>query len=173
MSKAGVGTFITEDHELASSGLALFDQPIIDNSILSGRFITVYPSSVLNDAGPQEFVIPNDGTEFTDMPFTRLEGCIEIVNSTTGAKMKDTELNAFVNLLPQTLWRQIEVSLNGTQIADLSSPTYAYKAYIETALTYPKDVKETTLLLEHFHKDTLGKENNFTADCASFKERMV
>ena len=161
MSKAGVGTFITENHELASSGLALFDQPIIDSSLLQGKFITIYPSSVLQDNGPFDFIIPSDGQDFTDLPFTRLEGCIEIVSS-DGTKLKDADLNAYVNLLPQSLFKQIEVSVNNTQIADLSTPTYAFKSYIETVLTYPKDAKETTLLLEHFHKDQLAQENVFT-----------
>lgn len=161
MSKAGVGTFITENHELASSGLALFDQPIIDSSLLHGKFITIYPSSILQDNGPFDFIVPSDGQDFTDLPFTRLEGCIEILN-TAGAALTDTDINAYVNLLPQSLFKQIEVSVNNTQIADLSTPTYAFKSFIETMLTFPKDVKETTLMLEHFHKDTLDKENIFT-----------
>ena len=171
MSKAGVGTFITENHELASSGLALFDQPIIDSSLLQGKFITIYPSSVLQDNGPFDFIIPSDGQDFTDLPFTRLEGCIEIVSS-DGTKLKDADLNAYVNLLPQSLFKQIEVSVNNTQIADLSTPTYAFKSYIETVLTYPKDAKETTLLLEHFNKDTIDKENIFTLlNSISFNKR--
>ena len=171
MSKAGVGTFITENHELASSGLALFDQPIIDSSLLQGKFITIYPSSVLQDNGPFDFIIPSDGQDFTDLPFTRLEGCIEILNL-AGATLTDTDINTFVNLLPQSLFKQIEVSVNNTQIADLSTPTYAFKSYIETVLTYPKDAKETTLLLEHFNKDTLEKENIFTLlNSISFNKR--
>ena len=171
MSKAGVGTFITENHELASSGLALFDQPIIDSSLLQGKFITIYPSSVLQDNGPFDFIIPSDGQDFTDLPFTRLEGCIEILNL-AGATLTDTDINAYVNLLPQSLFKQIEVSVNNTQIADLSTPTYAFKSYIETVLTYPKDAKETTLLLEHFNKDTIEKENIFTLlNSISFNKR--
>ena len=171
MSKAGVGTFITENHELASSGLALFDQPIIDSSLLQGKFITIYPSSVLQDNGPFDFIIPSDGQDFTDLPFTRLEGCIEILNL-AGATLTDTDINAYVNLLPQSLFKQIEVSVNNTQIADLSTPTYAFKSYIETVLTYPKDAKETTLLLEHFNKDTIDKENIFTLlNSISFNKR--
>ena len=171
MSKAGVGTFITENHELASSGLALFDQPIIDSSLLQGKFITIYPSSVLQDNGPFDFIIPSDGQDFTDLPFTRLEGCIEILNL-AGVTLTETDINAYVNLLPQSLFKQIEVSVNNTQIADLSTPTYAFKSYIETVLTYPKDAKETTLLLEHFNKDTLEKENIFTLlNSISFNKR--
>ena len=74
MSKAGVGTFVTEDHELASSGLALFDLPIVDTSLVNGKFVSIYPRTVLTDKGPHEFTIPSDGQDFTDMSYTRLEG---------------------------------------------------------------------------------------------------
>lgn len=170
MSKAGVGTFVTEDHELASSGLALFDAPTVDTSLIYGKYLTVYPSSVLNDMGPHDFIIPSDGQEFTDLPYTRLEGCIEITKL-DGSKVADADLNAYVNLLPHSLFKQIECSINGVQIADLSAPTAAYKAAIETILSFPNAAKETTLQLEHFSKDTLGKENDFTLGTDSFKKR--
>ena len=171
MSRAGVGTFVTEDHELASSGLALFDIPAVDKSLVHGKFLTIYPSSVLNDMGPHDFLVPSDGQDFTDLPYTRLEGCIEIVKP-DGTAITDTEVNAYVNLLPQSLFKQIECSINGVQIADLSAPTAAYKAYIETVLTFPNAVKETTLKLEHFDKDKLGKENDFKlATNEIFKKR--
>ena len=170
MSRAGVGTFVTEDHELASSGLALFDIPVVDKSLIFGKFLTVYPSSVLNDSGPHDFIVPSDGQDFTDLPYTRLEGCVEIVKN-DGTAITDTELNAYVNLFPQSLFKQIECSINGVQIADLSAPTAAWKAYIETLLTFPDAVKNTTLKLEHFNKDTIGKENDFTLTTDSFKKR--
>ena len=88
----------------------------------------------MQDNGPFDFIIPSDGQDFTDLPFTRLEGCIEILNL-AGATLTDTDINAFVNLLPQSLFKQIEVSVNNTQTADLSTPTYAFKSYIETVLT--------------------------------------
>ena len=121
MSKAGVGTFVTEDHELASSGLALFDLPIVDTSLVSGKFVTIYPRTVLSSAGPNEFTIPSDGQDFTDLPYTRLEGCLEVLKA-DGTKLTDTEVNAYVNLLPQSLFKQIELYINNTQISDISAP---------------------------------------------------
>jgi hypothetical protein len=170
MSRSGVGTFVVEDHELASSGLALFDLPSVDKSLVYGKFLTVYPSSVLSDAGPHDFIVPSDGQDFTDLPYTRLEGCIEI-NKLDGGKMTDTELNAYCNLLPQSLFKQIEIYVNNTQVSDISAPTAAWKAAIETILTFPESVKNTTLQLEYFSKDTLGEENTFTLTTESFKKR--
>ena len=171
MSRAGVGTFVTEDHELASSGLALFDLPMVDKSLVYGKFLTIYPSSVLSDSGPHDFVIPSDGQDFTDLPYTRLEGCLEIQKS-DGTTLTDAEVNSYCNLLPQSLFKQIECYVNGVQVSDISAPTFAWKAAIETINTFPEAVKKTTLLLEHYSKDTLSKENIFTlTGCDSFKER--
>ena len=160
MSKAGVGTFVTEDHELASSGLALFDLPIVDTSLVNGKFVSIYPRTVLTDKGPHEFTIPSDGQDFTDLPYTRLEGCVEILK-TDGGALTDTEVNAYVNLLPHSLFKQIELYVNNTQISDISAPTAAWKAAIETILTFPESVKNTTLKMEHWCKDTITQENIF------------
>jgi len=170
MSKAGVGTFVLEDHEQASSGLDLFSGPQIDMSLNHGKTLTIYPSSTLTDNGPFDFIVPNDGQDFIDLPYTRLNGCIEITQK-DGSAITDTEVVSFCNLLPQSIFRQLEVSINNQQISDLSTPTYAYKSYIETLLSFPDEVKKTTLVLEHFTKDTLGLENSNKLTTASFALR--
>jgi hypothetical protein len=45
MSKVGLGTFVTEDHQLASKGLALLDIPSGDIPLIHSKLLTVYPSS--------------------------------------------------------------------------------------------------------------------------------
>ena len=147
MSKGGVGTFVVEDHELASSGLALFDAPQVDSSIIGGKFLTIYPTSVITDNGPYDFTIPSDGQDFTDLPFTRLEGCVEITKTDGKTTLTDTELNAYVNLLPHSLFKQVECYVNNVQVGDLTTPSYAYKSYIETLLSYSQDAKTTKLAL--------------------------
>lgn len=170
MSKAGVGTLVAEAHEMGANTLDMFSGPILDTSLIHGKTLTIYPSSVLTDTGPYDFIIPSDGVDFTDLPFTRLEGAIEIVKS-DGTKLTDSDLNAYVNLLPHSLFKQVEVSINGQQVSDLSTPTYAYKCFIETLLSYPEDVKSTSLMLEHFNKDTLGEESVYKKSCISFAKR--
>jgi hypothetical protein len=50
----------------------------------------------------------------------------------------------------------------------LSTPTYHYKSFIETRLSHPKDVKETTLKdLSFYIKDDAGvEESKLLADAA-------
>jgi hypothetical protein len=95
-----------------------------------------------------------------------LEGVLE-EQKIDGAALTDTDCVSAVNLLPQSLFRQVEVYLNDQQINDLSTPTYAYKAYLETHLSYGTEMKNSTLkACEMYTKDTIGKENEMLTAAA-------
>jgi hypothetical protein len=159
--KRGIGTFVNEQHELASDSIDLYTIPPIDKSQIHGKEQTLYPTSVLTSEGPIEFLIPSDSTDFTALHLTRLEGEIEIVKSSDGTALAATDKISIVNLLPHALFKQIECSIKDIQINDLSTPTYPYKSFIETHLTYSPDLKKTTLKdCECYIPDTAGKENS-------------
>lgn len=125
--KIGIGTFINDELELASNGIDLFTPPNIDNSQIHGKTLSYWPTNAITDTGPIEFYISNDNNDFTYLPMTRLEGEVEVVKSSTGATIDDTDVNALVNLFPAALFKQIELELNNVQISDLSTPTYHFK----------------------------------------------
>ena len=52
-----------------------------------------------------------------------------------------------------SLFSQVDVYLNGTLVIP-STNTYAYRAYIETLLSYGTDAKDTQLKSQLWHKDT-------------------
>ena len=161
MAKLGVGTFVHESYEgNGDRMLDLFTPVMKEDTMHDGKEIEIFPTGVVTDTGPYEFLIPSDGNEFTAMPLTRLHGEIEIVKA-DGTVVTDTELNAPVNLLPQSLFRQIELYVNGKQVADLSTATYPYKAFLQTHLGTTLDAKKITYSPEMWHKDTVGKENKF------------
>ncbi|KAF0146863.1 MAG: hypothetical protein FD143_3201 [Ignavibacteria bacterium] len=60
-----------------------------------------------------------------------------------------------VNLLPHSLFTNIEVSLNGKQITE---PTnyYQYRAYLETLINYSTTVLEKRMQIEGWRIDTAG-----------------
>ena len=162
MSNIGVGTFVDDQHEQTSNPFDLFSTPNVVTDLLHGKTLTIFPQGPITDMGPYDFIIPADPSEFTLMPFTRLEGEIEITK-TGGGHVTDTELNAYVSLLPQSIFRQVECVVSGTQVSDLSTPSYAFKAYLETHLAFTKDQKETMFNdLEYYSKDTIGKEETFS-----------
>jgi hypothetical protein len=159
MDKSGIGTYTNESYELATSSLDLFTVPPVDVSQIHGKTVTIYPSSVLTDDGPFDFRIP-ESSDFTYLPMCRLEGLIEVVK-TDGTALAATENISVVNLLPQSLFRQVECTINEEyQINDLSTPSYAYKSFIETHLNFNREMKETSLkACEMYIKDTVSKEN--------------
>jgi len=167
--KTGIGTLVNDEFELGSSGLDLFSVPKPDNTIIHGKTVSFYPLNALSNQGPYEFIIPNDGNDYTVLPYTRFEGCFSITKENDTA-LTD-EVVAHCNMFPHALFRQIECELNNTEICDLSTPTYPYKAFIESHLSYSKGAKDTHLELELYKKEAAGKEESFLLTDAKFKAK--
>ena len=165
-NSAGVGSYIESQQKLATTGIDLFTLPEIEASLITGTSITVYPQNAINDTGPYDFLIPSDDNDYTFLPLTRLYGELEVVKA-DGTAVTAAEKNGIVNLFPHSIFKQIECSINGTQIVDLSTPTYPYKAFIETHLSFNQHAKEGHLYCECYTKETVGKENNFEIGTAT------
>ncbi len=165
-NSAGVGSYIESQQKLATTGIDLFTLPEIEASLITGTSITVYPQNAINDTGPYDFLIPSDDNDYTFLPLTRLYGELEVVKA-DGTAVTAAEKNGIVNLFPHSIFKQIECSINGTQIVDLSTPTYPYKAFIETHLSFNQHAKEGHLYCECYTKETVGKENNFEIGTAA------
>lgn len=161
---AGIGQLITEEHELGTSALDLFSLPPVEATQLQGREQTVYMTTPLTNNGPYEFILPNDSADFIMLDQTTLYGEVEVVDA-DGVKVKAANTDTtLVNNFPQTLFKQIELYLNGTCVSDLSTPTYAFKAYLENHLSYPEDIKKTTLFAKELYaKDEAGHEGETIA----------
>jgi hypothetical protein len=155
--KIGLGTFINDATELTSHGLDSFSVPSVDTILKEGKTVYYYPVTSITDAGPYEFQIVKDPDHYIHLPLTRLEGEIEIKDN-AGAALSDDDKCTVVNLFTQSIFKQVECEINGTEVCDLSTPTYAFKSYIETHLTYGKSAKETHLYCSLYDKDTPGKE---------------
>jgi len=155
--RQGLGTFITDENELTTSSLDVFSVPPVDSVLKEGRTVYYYPTTSITNAGPYEFLIPRDPDHFICLPLTRLEGVLSVTKPDGTAIADDSKL-AIVNLFTQSIFKQVECELNGTEVCDLSTPTYAFKSYLETHLTYSKDAKETHLYASHYEPDTLDKE---------------
>ena len=65
-----------------------------------------------------------------------------------------------INNLSHSLWEQIVLFINDTKVTE-SSNNYAYKAMLETLLSYDNVDEKNVLRLSCFKKD----HGNITADC--------
>ena len=108
-----------------------------------------------------------DSPFFKILDFTRLIGEFELLDPTTNELIEDTTDVSFINNLGHSWIQQIEVYLNDKQVVDLSTPSYAYKAFIENFLSFSNDKKKydfrNQLYLDDndadFDKDTLATSN--------------
>jgi hypothetical protein len=158
--RPGIGTFVVDDIELTGGGLDYFTLPPVDTVLEEGRFHIIRPSNAITNEGPYEFNIAPDNDHFIYLPLTRLHGKIDVHTKEDDKPIGENVCCGAVNLFTQSIFKQIEIELNGTPVNDLSTGTYAYKSYIESLLSYGDDAKKTLLAQAMYLDDTLQHENS-------------
>ena len=94
-----------------------------------------------------------DSPFFKILDYTRLIGEFDLVDAVTGALIEKATDVSFVNNLGHSWISQIEVYLNDKQVVDLSTPSYAYKAFIENFLSFSQDKKKYNLRNQLYFDD--------------------
>ena len=150
---------LVHDHSVpcSKSEMELFGVPPTQIVIEGSEYVEYRPFGGLNAQGPIDFVIPGTGSKYIDINNTQLYLKVKITEAdgsacdatTAGGKV------APVNLLLHSMFSQVDVSLNGKLIRD-STPTYPYRAMVETLLNYGREAKETHLQSQMYYKDTAG-----------------
>jgi hypothetical protein len=141
--------------ECTKSELDLFSVPPTQTSIESGCWIEYYPLSTLADGSPIEFEINGSGEDYIDFGNTYLHVKAKITRTNGNDLAADAAVGP-VNLFLHSLFSQVDISLNGTQITPAMN-TYPYRAMIETLLSYGSDAKESQLTSSLFYKDVAGR----------------
>ena len=147
---------LLHDHscECTKSELDLFVLPPTQTSIEKGQWVEYQPIANISDGGPIEFHISGSSEDYMDLAQTQLYVKAKITLE-NGEDLPDDANVGPVNLFLQSLFNQIDVSLNERLISS-STPTYSYRAMIETLLSYGKEAKESHLTSALFYKDTPG-----------------
>ena len=148
----------TNSCECTKSELDLFSLPPTQTSIDKGQWVEYHPISTISDGGPIEFFIPGSSEEYMDLNQTQLYIKAKITKA-DGSNLADDDQVGPVNLFLQSLFNQVDVSLNDRLISP-STPTYPYRAMIETLLSYGSDAKNSQLTSSLFYKDTAGRFDN-------------
>lgn len=141
--------------ECAKSELDLFSVPPTQTSIENATFVEYHPISSLSDGAPIEFEVSSSGDDYIDFNDSQLCVRIKIVKA-DGSNLTQTAKVGPVNNTLHSLFSQVDVSLNGTQITD-SSNTYSYRSYIEDLLSFGSEAKKSHLTCALFYKDEAGK----------------
>ena len=139
----------------------IFSAPPVQTSIEEGSWIKVNPLSGF-ETGTIEFDIV-DTDEYVDLNETEFRAQISLrklsSDNTRTEYVDSTDQIGVVNNLLHSMFDQITVSLNNTQVEN-SNGSYAYRAYLEKLLNYGKDAKDTHLFSSLFIKDTAGEMDN-------------
>ena len=167
--KRGIGTMISDDVEMTTGNLDLFTPIIPEKVLLYGNTIELNPVNSISDSGPFEFHISRDPDHYLYLPLTRLYGTVRVVKL-NGDELTTADETSVCNLFPQSLFKQMEIEVEGVQVNDISTSTYALKAYLETILTYSGEAKDTHLKMAGWITDSVGKEN--ATDAPSWQKRQ-
>ena len=98
--------------------------------------------ATLTDSGPIEFIVKGSD-DYLDLTNSYLHVQAKITKA-DGSPLDaaDDNLVAPVNNWLHTLFSQVDISLNNTNIST-STNTYGYRSFLETMLNYGKDCKDT------------------------------
>ena len=121
-------------------------------SIVDSHVVEHQPTASLDSDGPIEFLIPGSGDNYLDLASTTLHVQVKVTQA-NGDDLDLADPVGPVNNWLHSLFSQVDVYLNGTLVTP-STNTYAYRAYIETLLSYGTDAKVTQLTSQLWHKDT-------------------
>ena len=138
--------------EGVKSELDLFTVPPTQNSIVDSRIVEHQPMASLDSGGPIEFLIPGSGDDYLDLANTMLHVQVKVTRADGDDLLLALPVAQLNNWL-YSLFSQVDVYLNGTLVTP-STNTYAYRAYIETLLSYGTDAKDTQLTVQLWHKHT-------------------
>ena len=144
--------------ECVKSELDIFAIPPTQTSVECGTWVEYNPLSAITHGLPIEFNVLGSGQEYIDLANTMIYAKLQIVRG-DDHDIDGTDHVAPINLVMQSLFSEVDFKLNDTLISSTNN-TYAYRAYLETLLSYGPPAKSSQLTAGLFYKDT---ESNFDA----------
>jgi len=155
--------FVHEDScECLKFELDLFSVPSTQTSVETGNWIEYHPLTTVDDGSAIEFDISGNGEDYIDLANTMLYVQAKITTR-NGTALEAATVVAPFNLFLHSLFSQVDISLNGTQVTS-STNTYPYRAMLETLLSYGGDAKKSQLTSAMYYEDQQGRMDNFTVD---------
>ena len=137
--------------------LLLFSLPRSDTALQSREWIEYRPVNQITGSTVLDFNIPSQSSAYIDFKNSRLNVKLRLTNN-DGTPLKDGEVVGLVNLPLQTIFRQVDVTFQQTQVSHTGT-NYPYKAYIDTILKANLSTQENLLTSQLFYKDK-GPDTN-------------
>ena len=154
--------------ECTKSELDLFTVPPTQTSIQEASWVEYQPISSIQTRAPIEFDVTGTGEDYIDCANILLYVRAKIAKA-NGDPLTADSTAAPVNQLLHSMFAQVDISLNGTLISS-STNTYAYRAILETLLSYGEDAKKSQLTCELFYKDDAGRMDSTLTEATGGNE---
>jgi len=138
--------------EAQPSALSLFSLPPYQSAVERMYFQEVRSNSQLTGNIIDMEITGKHGMEYVDLKRSKLYVKAKIVKG-DGSKLETTDYVGPVNLFLQSMFSQVEVTMQGKLVTSTTSH-YPYKAMIQTLLSYGNEAKTSQLTL--WEKDTAG-----------------
>ncbi len=171
--KSGIAGLAVEQNDGTESGLALHSPLEVETGLLDGAHVIYNSVASITNTGPVEFLVPRDNECSFILNQTRLSGYFVVTND-DGEQVKNDTKATLANHFAACLFSQVEVYLNGVQVADLSSAvTYPWRMFIQSFLSYNSEVKKTYLAAEGYYPENADEVDtiNVTAATPSLNKR--
>ena len=111
-----------------------------------GHHIEYMPIASISDGSPIEFQVSRDSNYYLDLAASYIYLEVKITKA-DDSHLEDADNQVGpINLLGQSLFKQVNVHLGDTLISDPSN-LYHYRTLFETLLSYSNDAKESQLTM--------------------------
>lgn len=149
--------------EALLSELDLFSVPSTQVSVINSPYKQYHPVNAVTGNAPLEFHITGGDEDYLDLfnSFLYLSFSIRHQDGTAirapQAQQPDETVVFPINYISSTLFKSIEVYLNGVQVST-NDNLYAYRSFLETQLTYGLGSKVGFLQSSMFYPDTANPD---------------
>lgn len=134
--------------------LDLFNHPTKDVALVKRDWVDYAPNNAITEDAPIEFNIEANSLRYVDLSKTLLNIKAKVVKG-DGSDITVTDNVAPVNLTLQSLWRQVDLSLNQIPLPSVGT-NHPYKSIVDVLLTNGEDAKKTQLQGQLYSKDMAG-----------------
>ena len=133
-----------------------FSPSILQSSVLN-EYDELVQAKTVSRSGPIQFEVGGAANLYRDLSNSYLQVKCKVVQA-SGAALAENAPVAPVNLLLHSLFSNVSVVMNTKELTEKDS-NYAYRAYLETLLTYSDEVLKTRGCVTGWFKDDAATMN--------------
>ena len=173
----GIGGHSKNIEEMTSSKLDLFAPMIIEKGVLKGFRVIYHPQSYFGTEGPFEIIIQPDPDKFIDIATMLLHARVKIYKQNANGEWVDLvgtdKKVALANNGYQSLWSNVLIKINDTEIGESSTNSYAYGAQLQTVMGAKESCKDTILKWRQFIKENFPGTEPENEESFKFRNQMA